>query len=157
MDLGAPLDVPAAELPPSEFEESCSAPLVTEIPVSTEPAPDKPADVGLIATSTAGEGLAFAAEPEANVPTETITATDPPAHVDADSSVVPESSELPSPVTETPVTEDPTDKSPAPETVGSLEAEEETAEPFESVTQDDREEDEGMGWILLARVIWWFF
>ncbi|KAG7225511.1 hypothetical protein INR49_027507 [Caranx melampygus] len=143
IDLGASLDIPAAELPLSEFEESCSAPPVTEIPVSTDPAPDKPADIGLTAASPAGEGLAFAAEPEANVPTETIAATDSPAHGDADISFAPESTQLPSPVTETPVTEAPNDEIPAPETVGSLEAEEEeTAEPFESVTQDDREEDE---------------
>lgn len=150
IDLGAPLDIPASELPPSVFEESCSAPPVTETPVSTDPVPDKPADIGAVAASHAGASLAFAAEAEVNIPTETTEATDPPAHVDADISFVPESTELPGPVTETPMTEDLIDEKPAPETVGSLEVEEETAEPFESVTEDDREEEEeGMRWFLL--------
>ncbi|XP_022603017.1 pre-B-cell leukemia transcription factor-interacting protein 1-like isoform X2 [Seriola dumerili] len=142
IDLGAPLDIPAAELPPSELEESCSAPPMTEIPVSTEPVLDTPADMGPIPASPAGESLVFTAELEVNIPTETITATDPPSHVDADISFVPESTEQPSPVTERLVTEDPIDESPAPETVGSVEAEEEAAEPSETVTQDEREEEQ---------------
>ncbi|XP_023265594.1 pre-B-cell leukemia transcription factor-interacting protein 1-like isoform X1 [Seriola lalandi dorsalis] len=142
IDLGAPLDIPAAELPPSELEESCSAPPMTEIPVSTEPVLDTPADMGPIPASPAGESLVFTAELEVNIPTETITATDPPSHVDADISFVPESTEQPSPVTERLVTEDPIDESPAPETVGSVEAEEEAAEPSETVTPDEREEEQ---------------
>ncbi|XP_071356023.1 pre-B-cell leukemia transcription factor-interacting protein 1 isoform X2 [Trachinotus anak] len=142
IDLGAPLDIPPAELPPTELEESCSAPPMTEIPVSIEPVLDTPADIGPITVSPAGESPVFTAELEVNIPTETITATDPPSHVDADISFVPERTELPSPVTESLVTEDPIDERPAPQTVGSVEAQEEAAEPSETMTQDEREEDE---------------
>ncbi|XP_040909727.1 pre-B-cell leukemia transcription factor-interacting protein 1 isoform X2 [Toxotes jaculatrix] len=143
IDLGAPLDIPAAELPPSELEESCSAPLMTEIPVST--VFDTPADIGPISVSPPGESPVFTTELEVDIPTETITATDPSSHVDADVSFVPESKELPSSVL---VTEDSTEESPALETVGSVEAGEEAAveqeatELSETLTQDEREEEE---------------
>ncbi len=152
IDLGAPLDIPAAEFLPAEPEESCSAPPLTEIPVSTEQVLHTPADIGLIPAGPPAETPVFAAEPEVSIPTETLTATDPPSHVEADISFTPEGTEPPSQVPESPVTESPVDDSPAPETVGSAESEEEAAvekeemEPSETVTPDEREgEEEGMG------------
>lgn len=148
IDLGAPLDIPAAEFLPAESEESCSAPPLTEIPVSTEQVLDTPADIGLIPAGPAGESTVFTAEPEVNIPTETLTATDP---VEADTGFAPEGTEPLSQVPESQVTESPIDDSPAPETVGSVETEEEAAEeteemePSETVAQDEREEEEGMG------------
>ncbi|XP_039977243.1 pre-B-cell leukemia transcription factor-interacting protein 1 isoform X2 [Xiphias gladius] len=148
IDLGAPLDIPAAQLPPAEPEESCSAPPMTEIPVFTKPDFDTPADIGPLPGSPAGESPVLTSELEVNITTETIAATDPPSHLDAAISFVPESTELPSPVPVSLVTEDPTDESPAPETLGSAEAEEEevvekeATEPSETVTQDEREEEE---------------
>ena len=158
IDLAAPIDIPAAELPPSELEEPCSAPPMSESPVSTKPVLAMPADIGPLPGSPAGESPVFTAELEVNIPTETITATDPPSHVDTDVSFVPESIEQPSPVSASLVTEDPADKSPALETVGSGEAEEEElvenedTELSETMTQDDREEEEeeGMKWMILA-------
>ncbi|XP_038581403.1 pre-B-cell leukemia transcription factor-interacting protein 1 isoform X2 [Micropterus salmoides] len=147
IDLGAPLDIPAAELLPEEPEESCSAPPLTEIPVTVEQVLDMPADSGLIPASPAGESPVFPAEPEVNIPAETLTAADPPSHVEADISFAPESPEPPSQVPESLLTESPISDSPAPETVGSVGAEEEAAveekmEPSETVTQDEREEEE---------------
>ncbi|KAM9340236.1 LOW QUALITY PROTEIN: pre-B-cell leukemia transcription factor-interacting protein 1 [Symphorus nematophorus] len=151
MDLGAPLDIPAAELLPVEPEESCSAPPLTEIPASTEQELETPADVGLI---PAEESPVFTAEPEVNIPTETLTATAAPSHVEADVSFTPEATEPPSQEPESLVTESPIDERPAPETVGSMEAEaeeeeeeaaaveQEEMEPPEAVTQDVREEEE---------------
>lgn len=159
IDLGTPLDIPAADFPPPEFEESCSAPPMTEIPVSAKQGLDTPADIGPISASLATESPVFTAEPEVNIPAETITANDPPSHADADISFVPESTELPSPVTEGLVAEEPIDESPA-ETVGSVEAEEEAAvereaaEPSEAVPYYEREqEEEGMGWMMHARYL----
>ncbi|XP_041812043.1 pre-B-cell leukemia transcription factor-interacting protein 1 isoform X2 [Chelmon rostratus] len=143
INLGAPLDIPAAELLPPEPEESCSAPPLTETPVYTEQALDTPADVGLM---PAGESPAFTAEAEVNIPTETLAATDPPPHVESDISFAPEGTELPGQDPESLVSESPIDESPAPETVGSVESEEEEAVDKEemepSVTQDEREEEE---------------
>uniref|UniRef100_A0A3Q4HHH8 Pre-B-cell leukemia homeobox interacting protein 1a n=1 Tax=Neolamprologus brichardi TaxID=32507 RepID=A0A3Q4HHH8_NEOBR len=127
IDMGAPLDIPTVEVPPFESEESCSAPLITEMPISAEHELQKPVDVGLIPASPPGESQVFSAEPEVNIPTETLTATDPLSHVEADISFVPDSTESQSPVLESLVTEHPTDESPAPETVGSAEADEEAA------------------------------
>lgn len=150
IDMGAPLDIPTVEVPPFESEESCSAPLITEIPISAEHELQKPADVVLIPASPPGESQVFSAEPEVNIPTETLTATDPPSHVEADISFVPDSTESQSPVPESLVTEHPTDESPAPETVGSAEADEEAAvknepaKPSEPVRQDERDDEEGI-------------
>ncbi|TDH03974.1 hypothetical protein EPR50_G00147700 [Perca flavescens] len=147
IDLGAPLDIPDADLLPSEPEESCSTYLLTEIPVFTEQVLDTPADIGMVLASPAGESPVFTAEPEVSIPTETLTATDPPPHVEADISFVPESTESPSQVPESLVTESPIYDSPAPETVGLVEAEGEAAvkkeemEPSETMTQDGREEE----------------
>lgn len=153
IDLGAPLDIPAAELLTAEPEESCSTPPLTEIPVSTEQAQlDTPADIGPIP----GESHVFAAaaEPEVDIPTETLTAADPPSHVEADIRFVPESTEQPSEVPESQIPESHISDSPVPETVGSVEAveeeveEEEAAmeneemEPSETLAQDEREEEE---------------
>ncbi|XP_042362203.1 pre-B-cell leukemia transcription factor-interacting protein 1 isoform X2 [Plectropomus leopardus] len=148
IDVGAPLDIPAADLLTAEPEESCSAPPLTEIPVSAEVVLDTPADIGLIAASPAAESPVFTAEPEVSIPTETLTATDPPSHVEADISFVPESTEPPSQVPESLVAESPISDAPEPETVGSVEAEEATAvedeemEPSETVLQDEREGEE---------------
>lgn len=154
IDLGAPLDIPASELLPAEPEESCSTPPLTEIPVTTEQVLDTPADV-LMPAGPAGASPAFTAEPEVDILTETLTAADPPAHVEADITFTPESAEPPSPAPESLVTESPIADAPAPETVGSAEAEEEAAveeeemEPSETVTQEEREAEEeeegGMG------------
>ncbi|XP_013768277.1 pre-B-cell leukemia transcription factor-interacting protein 1 isoform X2 [Pundamilia nyererei] len=148
IDMGAPLDIPTVEVPPFESEESCSAPLIIEIPISAEHELQKPVDVGLIPASPPGESQVFSAEPEVNIPTETLTATDPLSHVEADISFVPDSTESQSPVPESLVTEHPTDESPAPETVGSAEADEEAAvknepaKPSEPVRQDERDDEE---------------
>lgn len=148
IDIVAQLDMPAVEIPPFESEESSSAPLMTEIPISAELAFEKPADAGLIPASPAGEIHVFSAEPEVNISTETLTATDPPSHVEADISFVPDSTEPQSPVPESLVTEHPTDESAAPETVGSTEADKEAAvrneplKPSEPVSQDEREDEE---------------
>ncbi|KAM8766522.1 pre-B-cell leukemia transcription factor-interacting protein 1 isoform 2-T2 [Acanthopagrus schlegelii] len=152
IDLGAPLDIPASELLPAEPEESCSTPPLTEIPVTTEQALDTPADV-LIPAGPAGASPAFTAEPEVDIPTETLTAADPPAHVEADITFTPESTEPPSPAPESLVAASPIDDAPAPETVGSAEVEEEEEaaveeeemEPSETVTQEEREAEEEEG------------
>lgn len=143
IDLGIPLDIPPAELLPAEPEVSCSALPISEIPISTEPVLDTPAHIGPISASHAGES------PEFNIPTETLTATDPPSPVEADIRF--ESTEPPKPDPENLVTEHPTDESPAPETVGSIDAQEEATvgneetEPSVTVSQDEREEEDGMG------------
>lgn len=143
IDLGAPLDIPGSELLPAELEESCSAPPLTENPVTTEQAHDTPADTGPIPAGPAGESLVFSAEPEVNIPTETLTAADPPSHVEADISFVPEGAEPPSQYPESLVTESLIDDSPAPESV----AEKEEMEEADTVIRDERggEEEEGGG------------
>ena len=158
IDMEAQLDISAAELPPSEFEESCSAP-VTDLPVSANPTFDTPADVEQDLVSPAEESPVLDVEPEVNVATETLTAINPPAHVDADVSFAPVSTEGPAPAPESLVPEEPVEESPAPETVGSVEAEEEAAveeeatETWETGLQDERgeEEEEGMEWMLHER------
>ncbi|KAK1880390.1 Pre-B-cell leukemia transcription factor-interacting protein 1 [Dissostichus eleginoides] len=119
IDMGAPRDVSASELLASEPEDSCDAPPVTEIPAFTEEELDTPADIGMIPASPAVEGPDFTTKPEVSFPTETLTATDPPSHVEDDMSFVPDSPEPPSyvPDTESLVTESPISESPAPETV----------------------------------------
>ncbi|XP_029299159.1 pre-B-cell leukemia transcription factor-interacting protein 1 isoform X2 [Cottoperca gobio] len=147
IDLRAPLDIPAAELLTAEPDDFCAAAPLTEITSSTEEVPDSPADIRLI---PARESPVFTAEPEVSIPTETLTATDPPSPVEDDISLVPESTEPPSqvPVPERLVTESPINDSPAPETVGSVEWEEEVEEEeaaaveFDpSETQYEREEE----------------
>uniref|UniRef100_A0A3Q4HL79 Pre-B-cell leukemia homeobox interacting protein 1a n=1 Tax=Neolamprologus brichardi TaxID=32507 RepID=A0A3Q4HL79_NEOBR len=59
IDMGAPLDIPTVEVPPFESEESCSAPLITEMPISAEHELQKPVDVGLIPASPPGESQNF--------------------------------------------------------------------------------------------------
>ncbi|XP_062265170.1 pre-B-cell leukemia transcription factor-interacting protein 1 isoform X1 [Platichthys flesus] len=141
MDMEAQLDIIAAELPPSEFEESCSA-AVTDLPVSANPAFDTPADVEQDLVSPAEESPDFEVEPEVKVATETITAINPPSHVHADVSFAPVSTELPSPAPESLVPEDTIDESPAPETVGSVEAEEPVDESPAPETVGSVEEEE---------------
>ncbi|XP_068431795.1 pre-B-cell leukemia transcription factor-interacting protein 1 [Clinocottus analis] len=143
IDLGALLDITVVDLLTEESEESCSTPPLTEIHAATEQMLDTSADIG--------PSPVFAAEPEFNVSTETLTATDAPSLVDADISVAPESTEQPSQVPESLVTESPINDRPAPETVGSVKAEEEeeeaavemeAMEPPETVTQYEREQEE---------------
>ncbi|XP_069549557.1 pre-B-cell leukemia transcription factor-interacting protein 1 [Brachyistius frenatus] len=148
MDLGASLDIQAVEILPVEPEESCSLPSMTEILASTEAVLDRPADTEPIPASPAEESHVFSAEPEVNIPTETLTTTDPPSHDGAKSSFVPDITEPSSPLPESLVTEHLPDEGPAPETVGSAEAEEEAAvewepaQPPETVTPDEREDEE---------------
>nr|XP_020479427.1 pre-B-cell leukemia transcription factor-interacting protein 1-like isoform X2 [Monopterus albus] len=147
IDLGAPLDISAAEFPLAEFEDSYSAPPMTGIPFPAEPGIGTPAYIGLIPAGRAGERPIFTAKAKVNIPIETITATDPPSHVEASISFVPEGTELPNLVPESLVTEHPIDESPAPDTAGSVEAEEatvekEATEPYETVTQHKRDEEE---------------
>uniref|UniRef100_A0A8D2ZNY3 Pre-B-cell leukemia transcription factor-interacting protein 1-like n=1 Tax=Scophthalmus maximus TaxID=52904 RepID=A0A8D2ZNY3_SCOMX len=150
IDLGAPLDIPGAELPPSEFEESCSAPPMTEIPVTTIPVFDTPVDVEQIVLSPAGEIPVFTVEPEVNIPAETVTSPDRPSHVDADISFAQETTEVPSPDPDSLATEEPTDESHAPETVATVETEEEEeaavekeeTESWEAGNQYEQEEEE---------------
>lgn len=138
IDLGVSLDIPSAEPPPVELEECCSAYPMFEHPISTEPVFDMPAHIGPISASHAEES------PEFNIPTETLTATDSSYRDEADIRLVPHS-------TESLLTEHSTDESPAPETIGSIEAEKEAAvgneesEPSVTVSQDEREEEEGLG------------
>ncbi|XP_034748875.1 pre-B-cell leukemia transcription factor-interacting protein 1 isoform X3 [Etheostoma cragini] len=144
IDMGAPLDIPDAELLPVEPEESCSTNPLIEIPVFTERVLDTPADIGVVLASHAEESPVFTAEPEVNKPTETLIATDPPPHVEADVSFVPESTESLSQVPESLVTASPISDSPVPETVGVVEGEaagkKEDMEPSKEMTQDGREE-----------------
>ncbi|KAM4538754.1 pre-B-cell leukemia transcription factor-interacting protein 1 isoform 2-T3 [Odontesthes bonariensis] len=145
---GAPLDIPAVEIPPDEPDESYSAPPMSEIPVSAEPALDTPAD-SVLPASPAEESPVFSAILEVNVHTETLTATGPPSDVEADIDVVPDSTAPPSTIPESLLKEHPDKESPAPETVGSAETEEEEAavekepaKPCESVTEEEKEDDE---------------
>lgn len=140
IDLGAQLDVPVVDI----SRESCSASPMTEFTVSAEPALDTPADSGLIPASLAGEGDVSSAEPEVNVPTETLTATESLPHVEADVSFAPGSTEPESTVPQSLETEHPA----APETVGSVETEEEEAEgeedkPSETMDVAEVEDEEG--------------
>ncbi|XP_034560713.1 pre-B-cell leukemia transcription factor-interacting protein 1 isoform X2 [Notolabrus celidotus] len=146
LDLSTPLDIPSSELLLDEPEESCSAPLMTESPVSAEQVLDSAADITVIPESLVIESPVLAAEPEVSLPTETLTAADLSSPVEADTSAAPESAELLSQVQESPITD-----SPAPESVGAVEAEEEEVaveeeeeeiEPSETVTQEEREEEE---------------
>ncbi|XP_058475476.1 pre-B-cell leukemia transcription factor-interacting protein 1 isoform X1 [Solea solea] len=141
MDLDIPLNIPAAEFHLSEFEESCSASLMTDTPVSTTSVFDTPADVCQIHVSPADESPIFTDEPEVNITTETITAIDAPSHVDADVSFAPEKTHLPNPVSESLLTEEPTEETPAPETVRALEQEEEE-EVVEEEEGETEEQDE---------------
>ncbi|TKS88337.1 Pre-B-cell leukemia transcription factor-interacting protein 1 Hematopoietic PBX-interacting protein [Collichthys lucidus] len=141
--MGAPLDIPTAELLQAEPEESCSDPLLTEIPVSTEQVLETPADIEPLPAGLAVESPVFTAEPEVSIPAETLTATHPLSHDEADISFTPEGKEPPSQDTENLVTESPIDDSPAPETVGSEEAEEEAAEEREEREEIGEEGGEG--------------
>ncbi|XP_022064117.2 pre-B-cell leukemia transcription factor-interacting protein 1 [Acanthochromis polyacanthus] len=139
IDLGAQLDIPVVEIPSAEPEESCSAAVMTETSV----------ELGLDPAADAGPIPAISADAEVSVPTETLTAADTPSHVEADVSFVPESTEPSSLVPESLVTEQSREESPAPETVGSAEAEEEAsaaeedpARLSETEFQDEREEEE---------------
>ncbi|XP_071374000.1 pre-B-cell leukemia transcription factor-interacting protein 1 [Centroberyx affinis] len=144
LDLGAPLDIPVPELPLAELEpESSPAPPIPEIPVSAEPELDMPADIGPLPESPAVESPVLAAEPEVSIATETLTASDPPSHVDADISPSQESPEPPSPVPESPAPESPIHDSPLPETVGSAEAvEEPSVEEEETELLPEKENEE---------------
>ncbi|XP_055368974.1 pre-B-cell leukemia transcription factor-interacting protein 1 isoform X2 [Betta splendens] len=124
IDLGIPLDIPPIELPPAEPEV-----LSSELLVSPEPVLD--AHIGPI---SAAEG-----SPEFNIPTETLTATLSPSHVEPDIRFVPESR---SPDSENLVTEHPIGESPVPEAIGSIDAQEEEREPSVTMSQDEREEEE---------------
>lgn len=125
-----PLDISASELSPLELEESCPALFVSGIPVSTEMVLDTATDAEPIPASYAVDN------PEFNIPTETLAAAGPPSHVEADTGFVPESAELPKP-------EQSAHESPVPESIGSVEE----TEPPETISQDEREEEEeeGMG------------
>lgn len=138
IDLGTPLDIPACELLPAEVEESC-----TDIPGFAEPVFDIPAETAPISLTPAEESPVFSAEPEVNVPTETLTATDSSSHVEADINLGQESTEPPSSVPEVDVTQCPIDKSPAPtEAAEDSAVEKEETEPSETVTQDVEKEEE---------------
>lgn len=144
MDLGAQLDVPVVEISTADSGEPCSASPMTEFTVSAEPALDTPADSGLIPASFAGEEDVSSAVPEVNVPTETLTATEPLPHVEADISFAPGSTEPESTIPQSLETERPA----APETLGSAETEEEEAEreedkPSETMDMDEGEDEEG--------------
>lgn len=135
IDMGAPLDIPVTEPEP----ELSPAPLTPESLTSAKPVLDTPADIGPIP-----ESPVLAAKPDISIPTETIKASDPPSHAEADISPSAESSVPLSPVSESPVHD-----SHQPDTPGSAEAveepdvvEDETELP-EEVSQVEREE--GMG------------
>lgn len=136
IDLGAPLDIPAIEIAVADSRESYLASLATEFTVS-----DTPADSGQFPASPAGGSDVSSAEPEVNVPTETLAA------VEANINFAPETTEPA--VLQSLETDHPAGESPAPETVGSAEAEEEEdkVEPEEerpSETMDvDGEDEEG--------------
>ncbi|KAK2830506.1 hypothetical protein Q5P01_018437 [Channa striata] len=131
INLGVPLDFSAAEFSPAEPEESCSSFPMSQVAVSTEAVLETPADIGLLPVEI----------PEFDIPAETLTAADPPSHVEAGISFVPEITELPKQAPESLVTEH-TDESLVPETIGSEEADEEAtveneaAEPFVSEREE---------------------
>lgn len=134
--MGVPFDILPAELPLAELEELCSDLPLSDVPISPEPAFDTPADIGPISASHGG------GSPEFTIPTETLTATDPPSFDEADISFVTESTK--------PTKPDP-DESSAPETIDSVETEEKAAvgqeetQPPVTASQDEREEEEGLG------------
>lgn len=141
IDLGAPCDIPTSELLSAEPEESSSAPPLTENPISTEKVLEMPADIWPF---LAGENLVVAAEPGVSIPTETLTATDLPFHVQADVTLSTEDMDQSRQRRESLL-----DDIPASETIGSLEEEEEEAaaekeelEQSETVIQDERGEEE---------------
>ncbi|KAM4631051.1 uncharacterized protein pbxip1a isoform 1-T2 [Polymixia lowei] len=148
IDLGTPLDIPFTGLPLAELESELTPPPppIPEIPVSAEPVLDTLADVGLIPDNPVVDSPVPTAEPEVSIPTETLTASNPPSHVDADISPSPESSEAAGPVPESLAPESPIHDSHLPETVGPTEAageptvEEEETELAEKVTQVEKEE-----------------
>ncbi|KAM3595791.1 uncharacterized protein V6R79_002743 [Siganus canaliculatus] len=158
ISMGTPLEIPPPEFLPAELEESCSASPPAETLVSTEQTVDTAAaadvDVRHIPdVSPDGAGDSAAAAPEIQIPAENITAaTDSPSHDETEISFTPDVPEPPSHHPESLVTESPVDHGPAPETVGSLEAEEEEQEqeeeqeeeqePSEALIQDEREEEE---------------
>lgn len=139
IDLGAPLDIPAVKIiAVADSRESCSASPMTEFAVSAGPALDPPADSGQFPASPAGESDASRAEPEGNVPAETLTA------VEADISSAPETTEPAVP--QSLEAEHSAGESPAPETVGSAEEEEverEEERPSETMDVDEGEDEEG--------------
>ncbi|XP_034016245.1 pre-B-cell leukemia transcription factor-interacting protein 1 [Thalassophryne amazonica] len=143
IDLGAPLHIPATEFHPSDLEESTSAFPMFESTVAAEAALDTSADIGPIPMSAAEEKPT---EPMINITAETLTAADTPIHVEADISLIPQSSEPPSPGKEKPVVDFPVFDGPAPETIGCTVAEgvveEEEMEPSEMMSQEQREEYE---------------
>ncbi|XP_028255319.1 pre-B-cell leukemia transcription factor-interacting protein 1 isoform X2 [Parambassis ranga] len=158
IDLGAQLDIPGVEILSVGPEESCSAPPVSEIPVTAELGLDIPADTDL--SPVEAESQLFGTETDVNITTQTHTATDPdPSHVEADVSFVPDSTEPAGTETESLVTEHPHDERPAAEIGGSADVEEEeeevveevveeeaaeteTTKPFETETQEEREDEE---------------
>lgn len=148
IELGAPLNIPDSELLATQSEESSFAPPPTEDPVSTEQQIDSP-DIGLFPAGAAGKSPV--GTPEVNIPAETMAAADPPSQAEADITRAPDDTES-SQYRESLGAESLTDDSHAPETIGSVEAEEETATEKEEVEsqigderEDEEEEEEGMG------------
>ncbi|XP_068189212.1 pre-B-cell leukemia transcription factor-interacting protein 1 [Antennarius striatus] len=134
IDLGPPIDISAAEIPPDDSEEPCSAPPPEEIPVSE----DRPLDGSTEREPIpAREVSVFTSEPEVNVSTENLTATELPSHDEADTGFASVSTEPPSTIGDRQV----------PETIGSLEVEEEEEEEEEAAAVEEEEmegaQDEG--------------
>ncbi|XP_056154090.1 pre-B-cell leukemia transcription factor-interacting protein 1 [Lampris incognitus] len=144
LDLEAPLDIPVTELLPAEPESRPVLP-IPEIDIPAELVPDTPADIGPVPESPV-ECPTPADEPDAVIPTETLSASDLSSHVDTIISPSPEITETPSSVPESHVSESTIHDSPLIETVGPYEAEEEPsmekeqAELSEEVSHYEKEE-----------------
>ncbi|KAF7211058.1 pre-B-cell leukemia transcription factor-interacting protein 1 isoform X1 [Nothobranchius furzeri] len=125
IDLEARLDIPAAHLNIPAVEISAAHPKEScaEITGPAETGLDTAADSGLIPARLSGEGDTLSADPEVNVPTETLTDKNAPSHVEADISFVPKSTDPPHTAPESLVTEHLL----TPETVGPSETEEDEA------------------------------
>ncbi|KAM4725837.1 uncharacterized protein pbxip1a [Anableps anableps] len=149
IDLAAQLDLPAVDILLADPTVSPPAPHMTEITASAEPVLHTPADSGPMPASPPARSDVSSTKPKVNVPTETLTATEPLPHVESEIRFGPESTEPPSPVPERLETEHGAGESPTPETVGSAETEEvmtdtEKEEEIlpESLNFDEEEEEQ---------------
>ncbi|XP_027891857.1 pre-B-cell leukemia transcription factor-interacting protein 1 [Xiphophorus couchianus] len=143
IDLAAQLEIPAVDILLADPTEA--PPHVTDASAAAEAAlhtPHTPTDSEPTPVSAVAGSDVWSFQPKVNVPTETLTAAEPPPHVEGEVSFA---AEPPSPVPE----QLKTGGNPEPETVGSAEAEEDVADaekeeemPSESQKVDEEEEED---------------
>lgn len=140
LDLGTPLEIPTCELLPSEPEVFCTA----DIPVSAAPVFDTPANIGPISEMSVEESPVSPAEPEPDIPTETLRAAEASVPVKDDDGQSEESTGSPSPVPESEVPQCAIDDTPAPSAfaeAGDSIVEKEEREATETLTQEEVEDE----------------